>query len=94
MRSFSLFCRFQFLQNINSYNQSVHVRGFTICDIRVRVRVHGHSWTSMSADTSIRLHRSLATIILLSESDVGIIFQMLNARRQKSRHQHLIIVIN
>ena len=35
----------------------VHVRGFTICD--VRVRVPGHRWTSMSANTSVRVHRSL-----------------------------------
>ena len=47
----------------------VRVRGFKICDVRVRVhvrgfkifhvRVRGQGRTRMSADTSVRVHRSL-----------------------------------
>ena len=36
----------------------VHVRGFAICDVHVR----GYRWTSMSADTSVRVHRFLWSI--------------------------------
>ena len=36
-----------------------HVKGFKICDVRVRVRFRGYRWTSISADTSVRIHRSL-----------------------------------
>ena len=42
----------------------VHVHGFKICDVRVR----GHRRTSMSADTSGRVHRSLIwTLVLFSK---------------------------
>ena len=42
----------------------VHVRGFTICDVRVHVRVRRHRWTSLSADTSVRVHRSQVDMLL------------------------------
>ena len=37
----------------------VHVRGFKIFHVRVHVRVRGQGRTRMSADTSVRVHRSL-----------------------------------
>ena len=37
----------------------VRVRGFKIFHVRVHVRVRGQGRTRMSADTSVRIHRSL-----------------------------------
>lgn len=39
----------------------VRVRGFKIFHVRVHVRVRGQGRTRMSADTSVRVHRSLVT---------------------------------
>ena len=46
--------------------QIFDVRGFKIFHVRVHVRVRGQGVTHMSADTSVRVHRSLAAINKIS----------------------------
>ena len=48
----------------------VRVRGFKIFHVRVHVRVRGQERTRMSADTSVRVHRSLITILEYFHDDL------------------------
>ena len=43
----------------NGVRVRVRVRDHDFLDVRVRVRVRGHERTRLSADTGVRVHRSL-----------------------------------